>query len=37
MGWSRVGDVKVEHRHDDTVETAKEHVVGIGYERINFL
>ena len=40
MGWSRVGDAKLEHRHHariDTVDTVEKHIVGIGYERIDFL
>jgi hypothetical protein len=37
MGWSRVCDVKIEHRHHTRIDTVEKHVAGIGYEQIDFL
>jgi hypothetical protein len=37
MGWSRVGDVKIEDRHHVRIDTVDKRVVGIGYESIAIL
>lgn len=40
MGWSRVGNSKIEHRYHariDIVDTVEKHVVGVGNEPIDFL
>jgi hypothetical protein len=39
MGWGRVVDVKIaheDHARIETMDTIEKHVVGIGYDRIDF-
>jgi hypothetical protein len=36
-GWSRVDIAKIEHSHRVRVDTIDKRVVGIEYERIDFL